>query len=68
MKLLAFLFVIICVRYGSAAPHLDAANPRDAEVCDPNQCKLPDCLCSSTKIPNGLEKDKIPQVRFRTSW
>jgi len=38
--------------------------PDKADKCDPEQCKLPFCYCSSdgTQIPGGLNKDDIPQM------
>lgn len=32
-----------------------------ATECDPEACKLPDCRCSSTSIPGGLEPRNTPQ-------
>ncbi|BGP43339.1 hypothetical protein JCM10449v2_007370 [Rhodotorula kratochvilovae] len=29
--------------------------------CDPNQCKLPDCLCASASPPGGLDPKNVPQ-------
>lgn len=37
------------------------AAPR-ADDCE-TKCNLPDCRCSSTNIPNNLNRDQIPQVR-----
>jgi hypothetical protein len=32
-----------------------------AAACDPNTCKLPDCLCPSTSPPGGLSPQDVPQ-------
>ena len=32
------------------------------QVCDPSQCRLPDCFCSGTVIPGGLSAASIPQM------
>ncbi|KAL4716743.1 hypothetical protein ACJJTC_001899 [Scirpophaga incertulas] len=32
-----------------------------AEICDQEACQLPDCRCSSTSIPGGLEPRDTPQ-------
>lgn len=29
--------------------------------CDPNTCKLPNCLCASTSPPGGLQPKDTPQ-------
>lgn len=33
-----------------------------AEPCIPSQCQLPDCRCSSTDVPGGLDASNVPQV------
>lgn len=33
-----------------------------ADVCDEEDCQLPDCRCSSTNIPGGLNPRDVPQV------
>eukprot|EP00794_Sanderia_malayensis_P004976 gene4976-5626_t len=35
---------------------------KDAEPCNPEICKLPDCFCSGTKIPGGLNVQNVPQM------
>lgn len=30
-------------------------------TCDPNTCKLPNCLCASTSPPGGLQPKDTPQ-------
>ncbi|VVC99383.1 unnamed protein product [Leptidea sinapis] len=37
-----------------------------AEECDPDICKLPQCLCSSTAIPGNLAASRIPQFVLLT--
>jgi len=41
-----------------------ADDPNRAPDCDPSQCQLPECFCSSdgTQIPNGLEAANVPQM------
>ncbi|XP_014671835.1 PREDICTED: uncharacterized protein LOC106812465 [Priapulus caudatus] len=34
----------------------------EADWCDYEQCKLPDCRCSDTDIPGGLPVHQIPQI------
>ncbi|XP_014671834.1 PREDICTED: uncharacterized protein LOC106812464 [Priapulus caudatus] len=34
----------------------------EADWCDYEQCKLPDCRCSGTDIPGGLPVHQIPQI------
>lgn len=34
-----------------------------AEPCDEEACQLPNCRCSSTSIPGGLNPRNVPQVR-----
>lgn len=33
-----------------------------ADVCDEEDCQLPDCRCSGTNIPGGLNPRDVPQV------
>ncbi|XP_014681486.1 PREDICTED: uncharacterized protein LOC106821265 [Priapulus caudatus] len=33
-----------------------------AEVCDPTNCRLPDCKCSSGEIPGELLANEVPQL------
>lgn len=35
---------------------------QDAKPCDDKICKLPDCFCSGTKIPGGLDAKQVPQM------
>lgn len=56
MKLLWLLFVIGCAL---AAPK---AKEYAADACKDDVCISPDCRCSSTNIPGGLDKSEIPQV------
>ena len=37
-----------------------------AEPCMDRKCKLPDCFCSGTKPPKGLEPQNIPQFVMLT--
>jgi len=39
-------------------------DPNRAPDCDLAQCILPDCFCSSdgTRVPGGLDPDKVPQM------
>ncbi|XP_041971492.1 chitin deacetylase 8-like [Aricia agestis] len=37
-----------------------------AELCDEEQCKLPECRCSSTDIPGGLPARDTPQFVLLT--
>ncbi|KAM3962202.1 chitin deacetylase 8-like [Aphomia sociella] len=37
-----------------------------AEPCDPEQCQLPDCRCSSQSIPRGLAPRDTPQFVMLT--
>lgn len=32
-----------------------------AAACDPNTCKLPNCLCPSKSPPGGLSPQDVPQ-------
>ncbi len=34
-----------------------------SQPCKPELCQLPDCRCSSTEIPGGLDPRNTPQVR-----
>lgn len=44
-------------------PNIPAGGSAGASYsCDPNACKLPDCLCASTSPPNGLKPEDVPQV------
>lgn len=49
-----FLVILALVAVALAAP-------KKEDECE-TKCKLPDCKCSSTNVPNGLETSKIPQV------
>ena len=33
-----------------------------AQPCNDDVCKLPDCFCSGTKIPGGLNPKDVPQM------
>ena len=33
-----------------------------AQPCNDDICKLPDCFCSGTKIPGGLNPKDVPQM------
>nr|CAH0099447.1 unnamed protein product [Daphnia galeata] len=35
-------------------------------TCDSQKCLLPDCLCTSTTAPGGLNPEEIPQMVFLT--
>lgn len=43
-------------------------DPLAAQKCDPSQCNLPDCFCSSdgTRIPGDLDPSETPQMIFMT--
>ncbi|KAK4877639.1 hypothetical protein RN001_010145 [Aquatica leii] len=59
------LFFILCVSVGTLA----LPKPEIKEVakeCDPNACKLPNCLCLSTNPPAGLKPADIPQFVLLT--
>lgn len=46
-------------------PNIPAGGSAGASYsCDPNACKLPDCLCASTSPPNGLKPEDVPQVSY----
>ena len=34
----------------------------EAEPCSDAKCKLPDCWCSGTAIPGGLDVKEVPQM------
>lgn len=38
-----------------------------AGSCNEELCKLPDCRCSSTSIPGGLDPKEVPQVNKKKS-
>lgn len=42
-----------------------APNYKAAEKCTKDNCKAPDCRCSSTEVPGGLDPKKIPQVSLK---
>ncbi|XP_059056288.1 chitin deacetylase 8-like [Achroia grisella] len=48
---------IICLVFASVACN----ELRLAEPCDEQLCQLPDCRCSSTEIPGGLQPRDTPQ-------
>ena len=54
---LTVLFTLSINARVAARPVNDPAQP-----CDETRCKLPDCRCSSTKIPDDLPASKIPQI------
>ena len=39
---------------------------QEAQRCDERYCRLPNCFCGGSKIPNDLPKDKIPQFVLLT--
>ncbi|XP_040574934.1 chitin deacetylase 1 [Lepeophtheirus salmonis] len=43
-------------------------DPNGAAKCDPSQCILPDCYCSSdgTQIPGDIEVQSVPQMMMLT--
>lgn len=55
---IVFSFVLVTLAVASEAEELPLA-----EQCDEELCKLPNCRCSSTNIPGGLEARDTPQVR-----
>lgn len=41
------------------------AFPRQSGYANcPETCKLPNCQCSSTSIPNEIPREKVPQVKL----
>lgn len=58
MKCLILLsFVVIAL----AAPN---AHKVTTQSCTEDVCKAPDCRCSSTEIPGGLDASETPQVKI----
>lgn len=40
-----------------------------ADACDEEACQLPDCRCSSSSIPGGLNPRDVPQVKqSKVKW
>lgn len=59
--------IILALIVSAAASALPAAREKTAPYCDPAQCVLPDCRCSSLDIPGGLTPAETPQVCFHDS-
>jgi len=38
----------------------------EAQTCNANVCKLPDCYCGGTEIPGGFKPEQIPQFVLLT--
>ena len=54
LKSLNFLVLLALVAaQGSNGP---------AQPCVPALCQVPDCRCSSTDVPGGLDPKNVPQV------
>ncbi|GAB6025684.1 hypothetical protein CHUAL_011671 [Chamberlinius hualienensis] len=54
---------------GSDEGYCDINNdPNGAQKCDPKNCSLPNCFCSSdgTKIPGNLDPKQVPQMIILT--
>ena len=56
-SVLEALFCLAVIPGIASRPANDPATP-----CDPTKCKLPDCRCSSTEIPDSLPASSIPQI------
>lgn len=41
---------------------LQASAVDSTDLCNPDDCKLPDCFCSGTKIPGNLSLSSTPQI------
>ena len=54
MAMLKMFLLIFAAVAGKVKP--------EAEPCDWNVCKLPDCFCSGTVIPGGLDTSETPQI------
>lgn len=51
------LGILVLVALGNVNSELPQAEP-----CNENICKLPECRCSSVDIPGGLAPRDTPQV------
>jgi len=58
--LLAITLLDIAVARPSKTSGVSLGDP--APPCDAAKCKLPDCRCSSSDIPGGLDVKQVPQV------
>ena len=58
-----WLFTLMCASVGVATVN---TTEQAAEPCNPERCRLPDCFCSGTAIPNNLPAEKIPQIVMLT--
>lgn len=57
------LFVLIFALVSNILPKSEAQTaPRCPVEGDAETCDLPDCRCSSTSIPGGLDRSETPQV------
>lgn len=64
MKWVTVLFSVVLVTLAAADQTEELPL---AEECDVELCKLPNCHCSSSNIPGGLEARDTPQVRHTTN-
>jgi len=62
---LLLLGIVSAVAVNAATTQTPEANCEDATVCNDDECKLPDCLCSGkeTQVP---EYNKRPQIIYLT--
>ena len=64
-----FQLLVLCSMLLSPLAYSYVVSPREKATsnCQPGvNCKLPDCFCSGTKIPNGLSAKDIPQIVMLT--
>jgi len=64
MRKLFFLGILIASAL--AAPKQGYDQFAEAKPCNPDACKLPNCLCGSTDPPGGLNPKEIPQLVLLT--
>ena len=57
-KVVAYIFLLTSACQGQG---------RKQASCNPTECKLPECLCASTRIPNNLAPSEIPMLVAFTS-
>ena len=55
-------FVLYAVAYILIGISLCKGQDGEQPVCNPAECKLPDCLCASTEIPQNLLKSETPML------
>lgn len=74
MKVVFVLILTICGAL--AAPQIRADGDEDVDIssetvlskafgCDPEECRLPSCKCSSTVLDPNIPIENTPQVRNR---